>query len=528
MTKKATTSPADIFCVGEGEGTCDDALCCKADTTKCGGVTLSCPAKKFSPTKSVSIGSGNANTVCCTQNKATCADYTCSAANGRKLKANPAGTLCAGGADRCDDATCCINDPDKCAGIGGVTCPSHRWQNPDLKGVSATAGSKNTVCCDDKALCATVSCDVGMETKQQVCTKGSNKQECTNCDCCESNPGLCGSISPVTCNSTNHFWDSGKTNDVYTDPAVSCCSPKGNCGGFSCEAWKTKKTDAAKKFCNGGTGGSCDSTQCCDMDTTKCGGVTLSCPEKKFSPSKSVSIGSGDANTACCTQNKKTCADYPCSEPNAMKKKATPAEIICVGEGEGTCNEALCCEADTTKCGGVALSCPPTKFSPTKSVSIGSGNANTVCCTQNKATCADYPCDAGMGRKLKASPEGTLCAGGAGSCDDARCCINDPDKCAGIGGVTCKAPSYYDAALTAGISATATTKNYVCCSLSETCEDALPGPPGLTILQKCPASASVSSGEGAAVFSGTVNSGFRLAPKGFVTSCLMATLAYLK
>jgi len=343
------------------------------DTTKCGGVTLSCPEKKFSPSKSVSIGSGDANTACCTQNKKTCADYPCSEPNAMKKKATPAEIICVGEGE-----------------------------------------------------------------------------------------------------------------------------------------------------------GTCNEALCCEADTTLCGGVALSCPEKKFSPTKSVSIGSGDANTVCCTQNKKTCADHPCSEANAMKKKATPAEIICVGEGEGNCNDALCCEADTTKCGGVALTCPPTKFSPTKSVSIGSGNANTVCCTQNKATCADYPCDAGMGRKLKASPEGTLCAGGAGSCDDARCCINDPDKCAGIGGVTCKAPAYYDAALTAGISATATTKNYVCCSLSETCEDALPGPPGLTILQKCPASASVSSGEGAARMSGTVNSGFRLAPKGFVTSCLMATLAYLK
>jgi len=532
MKKKA--NPGNIVCAGDGAGSCSEAQCCETDTTKCGGVSLSCPAGKYSPDKTKAIGN-DANTVCCTANKNTCTGFTCAAASGRKLKASPADTVCAGdGAGSCDDAQCCIDDPAKCAGIGGVTCPSHRWQNPTLNGVDATAGTKNTVCCEDRALCSQSQCDVGMATKKQVCTKGSNKQECTNCDCCESNPGLCGSISPVQCSSTNHFWDSAKANVVFTDPADSCCSAKSNCGAFNCHNYQTKKTGAANIFCTGGTGGTCDHAQCCETDTTKCGGVAaLSCPAGKYSPDKTKAIGN-DANTACCTADKNSCASFTCSAANAMKKKANPGNIVCAGDGAGSCSEAQCCETDTTKCGGVSLSCPAGKYSPDKTKAIGN-DANTVCCTANKNTCTGFTCAAASGRKLKASPADTVCAGdGSGSCDDGQCCIDDPDKCAGIGGVTCQAPSYFNAALVAGRAATATTKNYVCCSLSANCEDTSFPTPGVTILETCPAPDSSNGspnggGSGGSGGGGSgISSGFRLAPKGFVTSCLMVTLAHMK
>jgi len=126
----------------------------------------------------------------------------------------------------------------------------------------------------------------------------------------------------------------------------------------------------------------------------------------------------------------------------------------------------------------------------------------------------------------------TYCSGAVGTCTDDLCCKADVTKCGGIGGVTCQAPYYYNAAK-AGVAATATTKNTVCCTAPATCEAVNFQ---VTLKDPCPTPAPGAGGGGgggggtggtSGGGSGTASGGFRVVPAVFATSWLMATFAFV-
>jgi len=522
---KDRSGKSDIICAGEGAGTCDNDRCCELDDTKCLGAGHTCDSGTYMPANKYGVAkTGTPQTACCVaKNKCS---QACPA--GYKDKQGKADIICPGdGAGTCVTDTCCDPDPDTCNGIAGVSCPTNYYKDPSKIGQAATAGNKNTVCCTEKTECALSVCtDVGTRRKLQVCTAGSNGAECSNCDCCESNPTVCGSISAVACKNDNHFWDSGKKMDVFTDPSVSCCSQQGNCGAYGgCTDGLKKSSDTpAQVFCTGGTGGTCTTDQCCTKDATTCFGGDVVCDSGTYMPNNKKGVAkTGTPQTACCVaKNKCTAA---CTA--GYKDRSGKSDIICAGEGAGTCDNDRCCELDDTKCLGAGHTCDSGTYMPANKYGVAkTGTPQTACCVaKNKCSQA---CPAGY--KDKQGKADIICPGdGAGTCVTDTCCDPDPDTCKGIGGVVCMAPYYFNTGSTAA--ATEKTKNTVCCSAPLTCETSNTA---VTEIEVCPTPAPSAGGGGSGggtgggSGSGISSGGLRVVPTLFVTSLVLATQASVK
>jgi len=231
------------------------------------------------------------------------------------------------------------------------------------------------------------------------------------------------------------------------------------------------KATPGDHHCGTATCGAGDEGKCCEDDATKCKGIGgIVCASNHYVDMTKFGspATSSDKNTVCCTA-KATCAGYTCSGAG-RKLKATPGDHHC---GTATCgagDEGTCCEDDATTCKWITgIVCPGTSYrDSTKDGSAAtSSDKNSVCCTA-KATCDTHTCGAGM--KLKASPETLRCnTKTCGSGDESTCCIDDPNKCKGITGVSCSSGKYKSSA-NWNLPATANDKNTVCCAAFATCE----------------------------------------------------------
>merc|ERR1719313_866786 len=130
--------------------------------------------------------------------------------------------------------------------------------------------------------------------------------------------------------------------------------------------------------------------------------------------------------------------------------KTTASAIYCASSD---CNNAICCEADNTKCGGLnalaAIVCAEANHYYDSASKAGTAattankNTGTTCCTA-KAVCSASACSTGY--KLKTNAASLYCATSTcATTDNAACCDQDNTKCGGILPVTCTygSTSYY-------------------------------------------------------------------------------------
>jgi len=221
----------------------------------------------------------------------------------------------------------------------------------------------------------------------------------------------------------------------------------------------------SKLKCTSATASAAACVKCCEKDATTCGGMTVPvvCGAGKYLDPAKAGVTSGAYNpkaqiAACCT-DVATCAAATCL--GATKAKTSAADTKCTSNA-ASCSPIVCCEIDTTKCGGNTVACASTKYQdPTKAGIAGVDDAagKLACCT-DKATCADAMCTTGMnaGMKVNTSAASTKCARNAASCLAGTCCELDATKCGGRKPkLVCASPKVAKADGTAG------TTNAQCC-----------------------------------------------------------------
>merc|ERR1712050_197347 len=236
-----------------------------------------------------------------------------------------------------DSSTCCEPDTAKCGGIGSVACTygtSYYWDTAKA-GTAATSSNKATVCCTEKAACSGYTCPTGKRLQNQPCTNtvascteatccewiptrtcsdhtcsagkkaksnantlycASTTGGCTDNTCCDPDTTKCGG-NTVTCNA-NHYQDPTK-NSVTGTTATECCTAQAACSTLTCPAGKKQRTGThycATSACSATT----DSSTCCEADTTKCGGNTVTCNANQYQDPTKNSV-TGTTATECCT-----------------------------------------------------------------------------------------------------------------------------------------------------------------------------------------------------------------------------------
>merc|ERR1719189_787695 len=101
----------------------------------------------------------------------------------------------------------------------------------------------------------------------------------------------------------------------------------------------------SKSFQCDGAEDACNDDDCCEMDQSLCGGITVTCPTNHVEDTTKSGNTWSDPSTDCCSSKQKG-ADYTCENTAYEKKKNSPA-TWCDGIN---CKNDECCEDDSTKC----------------------------------------------------------------------------------------------------------------------------------------------------------------------------------
>merc|ERR1712048_311778 len=117
----------------------------------------------------------------------------------------------------------------------------------------------------------------------------------------------------------NTYYDSSKAGVAHgSDHNANCCSTKALCNTLTCSAGYKSKTNAASTYCSSKT---CtvltDGATCCDADTTKCGGVVVTCTTANtyYDSSKAGVAHGSDHNANCCSAKAELKYTAPPQEP---------------------------------------------------------------------------------------------------------------------------------------------------------------------------------------------------------------------
>jgi hypothetical protein len=269
-------------------------------------------------------------------------------------------------------------------------------------------------------LCSTYTCPAGYKQKTDASTTYCGKSMCADGDqftCCMLDDTKCGGMISGSCD-TDKFWDSAKAavtaGTTAADQKTKCCTAKAMCSTITCPAGYKQKSDASTTYCSKSVCANADSATCCERDDTKCGGVATPiqmdrCDTDQFWDSAKTDVAFGstaaDQKTKCCTA-KALCSTYNCAA--GYKHKTDASTTTCMAGTCTTLEASTCCEADTTKCGGIPVpvtgssyACDTGKYWDAVSsaqgldakadVTFGTTDADKKanCCTA-KATCATY------------------------------------------------------------------------------------------------------------------------------------------
>merc|ERR1719263_1058890 len=322
--KKAKATLTDLVCDTSATefGTCGN--CCEADTTTCGGttVTFTCDSSMYKDTGYTGKGGAaagadatTAKAACCTA-QATRDTHTCSTSVAHKLKSTASSLKCAmGTCATSDESTCCEADTTKCGGAS-ITCPTGTFAK-----AATTVGTTEAACCTAKAACDANACAAGYKLKTNAASMNFTTETCSTSDqstCCEKDDTKCGgqasSWATSVCDS-GMYLDSTK-NGVTGNTSALCCTAKATCAGYACSSvtpiLMTLKTAAATTHCTGASA-TCTASTCCDVDTTKCGGATVTCDSNQYKDQTKYGTAAGstaDAMKAACCTAKATCTAF--------------------------------------------------------------------------------------------------------------------------------------------------------------------------------------------------------------------------
>jgi len=125
----------------------------------------------------------------------------------------------------------------------------------------------------------------------------------------------CGGNTTFSCDAGT-FKDTAKAGNDASDPAnaqANCCTTNPTpaaCAAAACGTNYKLKDPIGSLKCAGATCMSSDQSTCCDLDTTICGGATVTCDEGTYKDSTKAAMAVGsDAKAACCTA-KATCQAF--------------------------------------------------------------------------------------------------------------------------------------------------------------------------------------------------------------------------
>jgi len=439
---KKKTAHATTYCAKSGCISVDRPTCCENIAGRCIGATVTCAAGKFKdPAK---YGVAGATAALCCSNMAKCSSVTCG--TGMRKIAAAATTYCAGAS--CTTAeylTCCENDPTRCQ-WSGVACGVGKYKDTSKYSAVGTTAAQ---CCGTAALCTTLTCPTALKqiaanttTYCHGATCGSTMDIAT---CCTANPALtaCSAFTGTLLKcGPGHYKNALYNHNVVIEHnyTVKCCTNKALCTSLTCGAGKKQITAAATTYCVATTCATVDSATCCETDTTKCLGASVSCAAGQFKdPAKNNAKGT--TATTCCSDKAK-CSAIACAA--GTKKVSNAAGIYCAG---GSClfaDQANCCVNDATKCRGSCVQCAVGSYKdPLKYGSLSGANAQAACCA-TLAKCSSITCLAGQ--KHKSNAASTYCATKTcATADRSTCCENDSRKCLGAT-VTCGSKKYKDSA----------------------------------------------------------------------------------
>jgi hypothetical protein len=269
-----------------------------------------------------------------------------------------------------------------------------------------------------------------------ICATDANS--CTNSQCCKA--VMCEAMKTTTCGNGKEYDTTKDTTAALTSTYVAnCCKTSAavvvptTCAGWNSAAkacGNANLYDSANaavlaaegtydaNCCKQATCGEFQSVYTCPderiYDTTKaavdvparffpdsfqdtcckaaatCGEVaTSSCAANKMYDSTTAleNFSPGSFSATCC-KDTDTCDTHTCT--TGYVAKSTPASIFCLAIG---CDTATCCDRDTTKCLGQAVSvpCGAAQYMPVANAGKEATSSTFVanCCVA-KATCLDY------------------------------------------------------------------------------------------------------------------------------------------
>lgn len=320
----------------------DFSMCCKVDPNKCKDKTqahcVSGANWYLDPAKVDNAATSEG--MCCTE-KAKCSNavaaggHTCNAAEFHVNVADYATKRCA--TSKCEATECCMKDTAKCGGAT-VTCPATHYKDT-AKNTNAVGADKGvTACCTAKAMCDSSACNPGFTLRSDDCKKMCATKTCSkvtdNAACCTPIVHQCHAKPDVACGAGKYQDTAKGTNMKYAnDYQAKCCTAQDKCGKTAatlCSASNYMKanTKAADMLCTTKACGKPDYAKCCEMDTSKCGGITVDCGAGMYQDPSKASTPTDDAGKKnnCCTAQA-TCAAFQ----KAHEVKTSGAQMPQVG-----------------------------------------------------------------------------------------------------------------------------------------------------------------------------------------------------
>jgi len=340
---KQKAAAADLLCA---MGTCattgaasDRTTCCENDSTKCKYSTVACGTVKYKDSTKDGTTAGISGVANCCINKAKCSTYSCPTA-GKKQRCNAGTLFCAGSScvKKNDEATCCMDDEQKCRGAS-VACAASRFKDSAKYG---TLGTSDASCCTNRALCTTITCPAGQKKITAHASTYCATSTCSTTAGTTANPvvddRLSCCVDVVTeCKGASVTCAANKIKDPATYGTVgstdlACCKLRATCNTVTCDAGMKRIGTAPNTYCAGltcttsCTGVGCTHEKlslCCENNPLECKGAAPACPSKQFLATGSH--GTAGTNIATCCTNRQSCTSLTCS---AGKKKRRLAPTI--------------------------------------------------------------------------------------------------------------------------------------------------------------------------------------------------------
>lgn len=245
-----------------------------------------------------------------------------------KLKANPASVYCKdAGTDKVSCGGCCEVKPNTCKAHTTGSCGADKMRDSAKEATALTDTTKYaTTCCKARpeipmtcksARISLSNCGAGNQfpdpAKDDVTIQKDKSDYVAKC-CTDNCKDCCRTLAAANtqCEANHKFKTSAaQTAATAANYKTTCCEAepaKGTCAGFSCSAGMKAVATASTKVC---AGAKCIEMECCEADTTKCGGMTTSCTGNTFKDKAKFGTAATAANfQATCCSAQSTCAAF--------------------------------------------------------------------------------------------------------------------------------------------------------------------------------------------------------------------------